>query len=144
MAIQRKNLAAEQQMLELQKEEEYARLLQEREIAIRRAQQQSQITVETAEMKRTSEGGARSTPTRRWRRRAWRPDRTLRQEEGATEQQIKQIEDPPLARTIEIAETERHARRWKSPSSRARSRSPSTPSGATPCWLRPRPRVRWS
>jgi uncharacterized membrane protein YqiK len=55
VAIQIKNLAAEQQMLELQKEEEYARLQQEREIAIRRAQQQSQIAVEAAELRRSSE-----------------------------------------------------------------------------------------
>ena len=105
VAIQRKNLAAEQQMLELQKEEEYARLQQEREIAIRRAQQQSQITVETAEMKRTSlvaEVGANEMVEKA----RIASDRTVREERVRLEQQIKEIEID-RSRSIEMAETGR-------------------------------------
>jgi uncharacterized membrane protein YqiK len=105
VAIQRKNLAAEQQMLELQKEEEYARLMQEREIAIRRAQQQSQITVETAEMKRTSQVAEVSAGEAVEKARL-ASDRTLREDKVRLEQQIKEIEiQRSLA--IEMAETER-------------------------------------
>ena len=105
VAIQRKNLAAEQQMLELQKEEEFARLMQEREIAIRRAQQQSQITVETAEMKRTSlvaEVGANELVEKA----RLASDRTIREEKVRLDQQIKEIEID-RTRSIEMAETGR-------------------------------------
>ncbi len=105
VAIQRKNLAAEQQMLELQREEEYARLSQEREIAIRRAQQQSQITVEAAEMKRTSlvaEVGANEMVERA----RIASDRTIREEKVRLEQQIREIEID-RSRSVELAETAR-------------------------------------
>ncbi len=105
VAIQRKNLAAEQQMLELQKEEEYARLMQEREIAIRRAQQQSQITVETAEMKRTSQV-AEVNANEAIEKARLGSDRTLREEKVRLEQQIKEIEID-RSRSVELAETER-------------------------------------
>ena len=105
VAIQRKNLAAEQQMLELQREEEYARLGQEREIAIRRAQQQSQITVEAAEMKRTSlvaEVGANEMVEKA----RIASDRTIREEKVRLEQQIREIEID-RSRSVELAETAR-------------------------------------
>ncbi len=105
VAIQRKNLAAEQQMLELQKEEEYARLQQEREIAIRRAQQQSQITAETAEMKRSSQV-AEVNAGEAVEKARLASDRTLREDKVRLEQQIKEIEiERSLA--IEMAETGR-------------------------------------
>ena len=105
VAIQRKNLAAEQQMLELQKEEEYARLMQEREIAIRRAQQQSQITVETSEMRRASQV-AEVNAGEAVEKAKIASDRTLREDRVRLEQQIKEIE---ISRSlaIEMAETER-------------------------------------
>ena len=105
VAIQRKNLAAEQQMLELQKEEEYARLMQEREIAIRRAQQQSQITVETAEMKRTSQVAEVSAGEVVEKARL-ASDRTLREDRIRLDQQVREIEID-RSRVIEMAETER-------------------------------------
>ena len=105
VAIQRKNLAAEQQMLELQREEEYARMTQEREIAIRRAQQQSQITVETAEMKRTSQVAEVSSGEAVEKARI-ASDRTLREERVRLEQQIREIEID-RSRIIELAETDR-------------------------------------
>ncbi len=105
VAIQRKNLAAEQQLLELQREEEYARLAQEREIAVRRAQQQSQIAAESADMKRGSrvaEVGAEEAVERA----RMASERTLREEKIRIEQQIRQAEID-RTRAIEIAETER-------------------------------------
>ncbi|MEO7855104.1 MAG: flotillin domain-containing protein [Rubrivivax sp.] len=105
VAIQRKNLAAEQQMLELQKEEEYARLMQEREIAIRRAQQQSQITVETSEMKRGAQV-AEVNANEAVEKARLASDRTLREDKVLLDQQIKQIEIA-RSRAIEIDETER-------------------------------------
>jgi uncharacterized membrane protein YqiK len=105
VAIQRKNLAAEQQMLELQKEEEYARLQQEREIAIRRAQQQSQITVETAEMRRSSQV-AEVSAGEAVEKAKLVSERTIREQKVRLEQQIREIEID-RSRSIEIAETER-------------------------------------
>lgn len=104
VAIQRKNLAAEQQMLELQKEEEYARLEQEREIAIRRAQQQSQVTVEKAEMLRSSEV-AQVGATEQIEKAKLASDRTLREQRVRLEQQIREIEIDKTLK-LEIAETQ--------------------------------------
>ena len=105
VAIQRKNLAAEQQILEIQREEEYARLQQEREIAIRRAQQQSQITVESAELKRSAEVAELNAGEMVERARL-ASDRTVREEKVRLEQQIREVEIDK-SRAIEIAETER-------------------------------------
>lgn len=55
VAVQMKNLQAEQRMLEIARDEEYARLGQEREIATRRAEQQMQIAQEISTRKRESE-----------------------------------------------------------------------------------------
>lgn len=105
VAIQRKNLAAEQQMLELQKEEEYARLQQEREIAIRRAQQQSQITVEKADMQRSSQV-AEVAAGEEIEKARLTSDRVLREQRVRVDQQIREIEiDKSLK--LEIAETQR-------------------------------------
>lgn len=107
VAIQRKNLAAEQQMLELQKEEEFARLMQEREIAVRRAQQLSQITVESSDMKRTSQI-AEVNASEAVEKARLASDRTIREEKVRFEQQIKEIEID-RTRSIEIAETQRRS-----------------------------------
>jgi uncharacterized membrane protein YqiK len=52
--IQEKNLEAERKQLEISKQEQYARLDQEREIEVRRAEQQSNIAMEQAEKERQS------------------------------------------------------------------------------------------
>lgn len=105
VAIHRKNLATEQQMLEIQREEEYSRLQQEREIAIRRAQQQSQITVEMAEMKRSSQV-AEVGAGEEIEKAKISSDRTLREQRVRLDQQIREIEiDKSLK--LEIAETNR-------------------------------------
>ncbi len=53
--IRRKNLEAEQQKLEISRDQEYAQLEQAREIAIRQAEQAAQITREQAERQREAE-----------------------------------------------------------------------------------------
>jgi uncharacterized membrane protein YqiK len=55
VAISSKNLEAEKQKLEISRDEEYARLAQEREIEIRRASQTALIAAEQAEKLRESE-----------------------------------------------------------------------------------------
>ncbi len=103
--IQRQNLAAEQQMLELQKEEEYARLLQERDIAIRRAQEQAQISIESAEMRRSSQV-AEVSSTEAIEKAKLVSERTVREEKLRVEQQVREVEIAK-ALTIEVAETKR-------------------------------------
>ncbi|MCA0240947.1 MAG: flotillin family protein [Proteobacteria bacterium] len=103
--IQRQNLAAERQMLELQKEEEYARLMQERDIAIRRAQEQAQISIESAEMQRSSQV-AEVTSTEAVERAKLVSERTVREEKLRVEQQVREIEISK-ALTVEVAETKR-------------------------------------
>lgn len=105
VAVRRKNLAAEQQMLEIQKEEEYARLQQEREIAIRRAQQQSSIATESAEMKRDSEI-AEVTAAQAVEKARLASEQAIREDKLRLEQQIRQVEIDK-SRIIEMAETER-------------------------------------
>jgi uncharacterized membrane protein YqiK len=105
VAIQRKNLAAEQQMLELQKEEEYARLQQEREIAIRRSKEQSQIAVDKAEMQRSSQM-AEVSAGEEIEKAKLSSDHVLREQRVRVEQQIREVEiDKSLK--LEIAETHR-------------------------------------
>jgi uncharacterized membrane protein YqiK len=105
VAIQRKNLAAEQQLLELQKEEEYARLQQEREIAIHRAQQQSQITAESAEMKRASQV-AEVKADEAIEKAKLSSDRLVREEKVRADREIRQLEIE-RSQAIEMAETAR-------------------------------------
>ncbi len=103
--IQRQNLAAERQMLELQKEEEYARLMQERDIAIRRAQEQAQVSIDSAEMRRSSQV-AEVTSTEAVERARLVSERTVREEKLRVEQQVREVEIAK-ALTVEVAETKR-------------------------------------
>ena len=105
VAIQRKNLEAEQQLLELQKEEEYARMLQEREISIRRAQEQSRVTVESAEMNRESKV-AEVNSTEAVEKARLSSDRSVKIERIKLEQQVKELEIDK-SKDIELAETQR-------------------------------------
>lgn len=105
VAVRRKNLAAEQQMLEIQKEEEYARLQQEREIAVRRARQQSEITTESAELKRDSQI-AEVTAAEAVEKARLVSDRVIREDKLRLEQQVREVEIDK-SRAIEMAETAR-------------------------------------
>jgi uncharacterized membrane protein YqiK len=105
VAIQRKNLATEQVMLQLRKEEEHARLTQEREIAVYRTQQQSQLTIESADLRRGSEL-AEVAASEAIAKARLVSDRSLREEKLQVEQQIKEAEIS-RTRAVELAETER-------------------------------------
>lgn len=105
VAIQRKNLEAEQQLLELGKEEEYARLAQEREIAVRRAQQNAEIAVESAARKQESEQADISAQHGVDRAKI-AAERAVREQRVQMEQQIKELEIA-RSRALEMAEIER-------------------------------------
>jgi uncharacterized membrane protein YqiK len=103
--IQRQNLTAERQMLDLQKEEEFARLLQERDIAIRRAQEHAQVSIETVELRRSSQV-ADVTANEAVEKARLVSDRTVREERLRVDQQVREVEiEKTLA--VEIAETRR-------------------------------------
>ncbi len=76
--IERKNLETERYSLEIKKEEEYARLSQEREIAIRRAAQVAEIASEESEKRRDAENARISA------------DQDVRQKEIAAEREVAQ------------------------------------------------------
>lgn len=105
VAIQRKNLATEQQILELQREEEFARLQQERDIAIRSAEQQSQIAIERVEKQRSSQVAEVSSGEAVEKARL-ASEHTIREQKIALEQQIKRVEIDRSQET-ELAETAR-------------------------------------
>jgi uncharacterized membrane protein YqiK len=105
VAIQRKNLEAEQQLLELGKEEEHARLHQEREIAVRRAQQTAEIAKESAQRKREAEE-AEIAAQEAVDRAKLAADRVVKEERVRMEQEIRELEIE-RGRAVEIAEIER-------------------------------------
>ncbi len=105
VAIQRKNLEAEQQLLELGREEEYARLAQEREIAVRRAQQHAEIAKETAGRKQDAEQ-AEIAATEAVDRSRLMSERAVREERVHIDRQIKELEIE-RSRTVEVAEIQR-------------------------------------
>jgi len=102
VAITRKNLEAEQQLLEIGREEEYARLAQEREIAVRRAQQNADIAKETSGRKQEAEQ-AEIAAAEAVDRSRLASERTVREERVRVDQQIKEIEIA-RSRSIEVAE----------------------------------------
>lgn len=105
VAITRKNLEAEQQLLEIGKEEEYARLAQEREIAVRRAQQNADIAKETSARKQEAEQ-ADITSTEVVDRAKIAAERAVREERVRVDQQIKELEIE-RSRALEVAEITR-------------------------------------
>lgn len=105
VAITRKNLEAEQQLLEIGKEEEYARLTQEREIAVRRAQQNAEIAKESSGRRQEAEQ-AEITATESVDRAKIAAERTVREERVRVDQQIKELEIE-RSRVLEVAEITR-------------------------------------
>jgi uncharacterized membrane protein YqiK len=105
VAIQRKNLLVEQQMLELGRDEEYARLAQEREIAIQRAKQSSDVAVEAAQRKREAEE-AQILAGEAIEKTKLTSERVIREERLAIDLKVRQI-DLERARALEIAEIEK-------------------------------------
>jgi len=100
--IERKNLETERYSLEIRKEEEYARLSQEREIAIRRASQVAEIASEESEKRRDAEN-ARISADQDVRQREIASEREVAQDRIAKEQLIEQ-KDIERKKSIELAE----------------------------------------
>ncbi|MEQ8349153.1 MAG: flotillin domain-containing protein [Sneathiellaceae bacterium] len=116
VAVQMKNLQAEQRMLEIARDEEYARLTQEREIATRRAEQQMQIAQETATRKRESEEheiqAGQAVERARIASDAAVAEERIARERAVKEQEIArsralEIAEIDKRRALEIAEQER-------------------------------------
>ena len=102
VAIQRKNLTTEQQMLELGRDEEYARLVQERQIAIERAKQSSEISIQSAKRKREAEE-IQIVAQEAIEKARLASDRTLRAEKLEVERTVKEL-DLQRAKAVELAE----------------------------------------
>jgi uncharacterized membrane protein YqiK len=105
VAIQLKNLEAERQVLEIHREEEYARLAQQKEIAVRRAQQAAEVAAEQAARKREAEE-ATIRANEALERARLAAERTVAEERISVERTIKELE-VARSRAIEIAEIER-------------------------------------
>ena len=103
--IERKNLETERYSLEIRKEEEYARLEQEREIAIRKASQVAEIASEESEKHRYAEN-ARITAEQDVQQREIASEREIAQDRIAKEQLIEQ-KDIEKQKSIELAEQDR-------------------------------------
>ena len=106
VAIAEKNLQAEQQRLTIAKEEEYAKLEQEREIEVRRASQSAEIAKEQALKKRESEE-AEIVEQQKVDTAKILADRAVEEESIRKEQVIKES-DIAKNKAIEIAAIEQH------------------------------------
>ncbi|MEZ5741635.1 MAG: hypothetical protein R3E68_20875 [Burkholderiaceae bacterium] len=105
VAIQRKNLLAEQQMLELGREEEHSRLVQEREIAIERAKQSAEVSVDAASREREAEE-ARIGSGQAIERARLMSEAAIREERIALDRKVREFE-LNKARALEVAEIEK-------------------------------------
>lgn len=105
VAIQLKNLESERQVLEIRRDEEYARLGQEREIAVRRAQQEAEIATERAARHLDSEHAEIHTKEALERARI-AAERAVAEERVQVDRQIRELE---IARSqaVEFADIER-------------------------------------
>lgn len=105
LAIRTKNLEAERQRLQLQREEEYAKLEQAREIAIRRAEQEANIAEQEAAKKREAEE-AKIAAEREVDLKRIMAERDIKNEDIRKAQVIEQAE-VERRKAIELAEQER-------------------------------------
>lgn len=112
--IQRKNLDAEQQRLQISRDSEYANLEQQREIEIRRAAQMAQIAQEQAERQREAEQ-AKIVADRQVKEAGIAADRVVKEQdiqkaqaiEAARVEKEKQVELAEQDRDIAVAEKSR-------------------------------------
>ena len=102
--IQKKNLVGAQQKLTLVREEEYAKLEQEREIGIRRASQQAEIATQQAEKTREAEQGKIAAQLQIDQSRL-NAERAMQDQRIAMEQLLKEREIVK-ARSVQTAEIE--------------------------------------
>jgi uncharacterized membrane protein YqiK len=105
VAIQLKNLESERTVLDIRRDEEYARLAQERELAIRRAQQAAEIAVERAARLLDSEQADIRTKEALDRARI-AAERAVATERVEVEKQIRELEIS-RSQAVEFAEIER-------------------------------------
>lgn len=114
--IQRKNMEAAQHSLQIQREEEYARLAQQREVETRRASQQAEIAREQAERRREAEQ-ARIQAELAIDQSRIESERTVQDQRIVMEQQLREREiarertlgtaEAEKLRTVELAEQDR-------------------------------------
>jgi len=112
--IQRKNLEAKQQRLTISRDQEYARLDQEREIAVRAAAQAAEVAKEQAEREREAEQArilaeqlVRETELEKLRIVEEKDIARQRAIEAAAVEKVKQIDLAEQAKDIAIAEKSR-------------------------------------
>lgn len=105
VAIKQKDLEAEQQKLELSKEEEFSRLEQQREIEVRRAEQNTNIVQEQIEKERQSKQ-AEIAAKQQVELAQLAFERTLEEERIAKDQLLKE-KDIGGAHAVELAEIEK-------------------------------------
>lgn len=89
--IKNKNLEAERQTLTIARDQEYARLEQQREVEIRRAEQAAEVAREQAEKNRAAEA-AKIAAEQQIQQARIEADRAVAQERIAMEQQLKERE----------------------------------------------------
>jgi uncharacterized membrane protein YqiK len=105
VAIKQKDLEAEQQKLELSKEEEFSRLEQQREIEVRRAEQNTNIVQEQIEKERQSKQ-AEIAAKQQVELAQMALERTI-EEERITKDQLLKEKDIAGAHAVELAEIEK-------------------------------------
>lgn len=103
--IKNKNLEAEKDSLEIAKEEEYARLAQEREVEIRRASQMAEIAKEQADKQRDAEQ-AKIVAERAIEEERIEKERLVKEREIAKNRAVE-TQDIERAKAVEIANQER-------------------------------------
>ena len=105
VAIEVKNLEANRQTLTIQRDDQYARLDQEREVAIRRAEQEAEIAREGAARKREAEE-ARILADQQVKQAEINSSRAVAEQQIASDQQVREREITKN-KTIETADIER-------------------------------------
>lgn len=114
--IRTKNLEAQRRTLEISRDEEYAKLEQERELAIRRAEQAAEVSRQEAEKSREAEG-AKITAEQQIQTAKIEADRAVAQQRIAMEQELGEREiakeravdtqNIEKAKAIELSEQDR-------------------------------------
>lgn len=105
VAIRLKNLEAERQRLEITREEEYAKLQQQQEIATRRSAQEAEVALREAEGRREAES-ARIMATRQVQQAQIAADRAIEEDRIEKERMIRE-KDIARVRAVEVAELEK-------------------------------------
>ena len=103
--INRKNLEAEQEKLQIARDEEYARLAQEREVAVRKASQTAEIAKEEADRAREAEQ-ARISADQQVKEAAIDADKSVKEREIVMQQTIRQ-RDIERERAVEVSDIDR-------------------------------------